>query len=386
MFLMRLMSDMGIDRVDPFTLVDSGNSADTISSKWRRWEAWGKVLIKPGTWPTEKTCLPRFYVVSRHGHSVPRYTQQSSSNKEGGANPFRDRTCSLRRSVNGTVETLLFHLQGHVILSRALNTENLLVQGEMNCYLREQVHTGGPPVGNQPITEQTDWSQHRTPHHCIIDDRGRAVTTGTNASSSQSVIVCPIGVRTRFLPLGNFFQEGETCGSVLPRLQGWPDAIDKDPSARPCGVRRWVAYLISLNHLFVYTQTGQILYGGNRPPDHRDPLHPQQWWRATKAAFFHGMIAIILRLRLFDEISSQLALDQRAPCGEPPLVSVEDPNHLNPKDPVQRFVRTGTVNSWLRLDTVIRYGQPHLHDWCWRSGSPYRNSTISTEFLAKRVI
>ena len=30
-----LMSDMGIGRVDLFTLVNSGNTADTISSKWR---------------------------------------------------------------------------------------------------------------------------------------------------------------------------------------------------------------------------------------------------------------------------------------------------------------------------------------------------------------
>ena len=72
---------------------------------------------------------------------------------------------------------------------------------------------------------------------------------------------------------------------MFTRPLDWPDTIQANPSVQPCGIRLWGSQLVNLDDLYAYTQLGQILYGGNRPPGHRDPVKPQRQWRVIEATF-----------------------------------------------------------------------------------------------------
>ena len=202
-----------------------------------------------------------------------------------------------------------------------------MYQGEIND-LRERIRTqdhlgGGHPTAapphpsnaprSQPLADQVDRVQHQAPSHLAINDLSRAVTIRGDPSIPPTVVVHPIDIHPRFLPLGSHFQEGGTGGPMFSRPQDWSNAILENPSVRPRGIRRWGAQRVNLDDLHVYLHIGQIIYGGNRPPGHHDPVDPQRPWKAIEAAFFRGIVGIILEPGVFCGMYDELTPDQRAP-------------------------------------------------------------------------
>ena len=196
------------------------------------------------------------------------------------------------------------------------------------------------------------------------------------------MVVRPLGVHSRFLPLGTHFQEGGTGGPPFSRPQDWPDAIRKNPSMRPRGVRRWDTHTVNLNDLHVYVQLGQMVYGGNRPPGRYDPVEPQRNWKAIEAAFFRGAVLIILQLHLLTEIHGQLTADQRAPYKQPFLATVGDPNQLSTRDVAQHLIRSGATEPWVRLDMVTGYAHAYLRDWARRQPGSLLTTDLGRLFQA----
>jgi hypothetical protein len=255
--------------------------------------------------------------------------------------------------------------------------ENLMFQGEIND-LRERMRTHDRPDGGHTIAapphpsganrlrslvDRIDGTQRRPPSRTATDDRSRVAINREDPSLPPTVVVCPIDIHPRFLPLGTHFQEGGMGGPAFTRPQDWADAIRENPSVRPRGIRRWGLQPVNLDDLHVYLHISQIIYGGNRPPGRRDPVDPQRPWKAIEAAFFRGTIAIILEPGTFHETHDRLTPDQRAPYRQPFLATVEDPNQLATRDIVEHLTRSGIIESWLQLDTVVGFARSYLRDW-----------------------
>ena len=96
--------------------------------------------------------------------------------------------------------------------------------------------------------------------------------------------------------------------------------------------------MVNLNDLHVYVQLGQMVYRGNQPPGHYNPVEPQRNWKAIKAAFFQGGVLIILQPHLLTEIHSQLTTDQCTPYKQPFLATVGNPNQLSKRDVTQHLI------------------------------------------------
>ena len=290
---------------------------------------------------------------------------------EGGTNPFVTQNSSSPGSADGTAEVLRLRLQAQELLNRALEVENTTLRGEVDR-LRERAQARDLLVGNQlhqrpvercPLVERIDLAGRYPPPGRTVGGRGRMLPARAGPSLLPTVAVRPVDVHPRFLPLGENFQEGGTGGPAFSQPQDWPEAIDQNPSARPRGVRRWGTHPINLDDLHVYTQLGQMIYGGNRPPGRRDPVEPQRPWKTIEAAFFRGAVAIILRPHIFTDIHDQLTPDQRAQYRLPFLTAVGDPNHLATRDVVQHLIRSGANKAWIQLDTVVGYARSYLRDW-----------------------
>lgn len=244
--------------------------------------------------------------------------------------------------------------------------ENLMLQGEVR-YLRERFQ-GQPPdprriSRSRPLADRIGWERRQSLPRMAVDHRGGATAARTEAIRPPTVTVSPVDIHPRFLPLGDHFQAGGTGSPMFSHPQDWPEAIRENASLRPRGVRRWGAHLVNLDDLHVYVQLGQTIYGGNRPPGRNDPVDPQRPWRAIEAAFFRATVAIILQPHALAGIYGQLTPDQRAPYRQPFLAAVEDPNRLNPKDVVQHLIRSGMIEFWFQLDTVVGFAQSYLRDW-----------------------
>jgi len=286
---------------------------------------------------------------------------------EGGDNPFVGRNHLPPGSMDNATEVLHLRLQGQLLLSRALEMENLLYRDEVNR-LQDRVHGRVPLVGNRSdlapqrsLTERIDWAEHSPPPRGTDGrERSRAVRAGT--ALPPTVTVQPVDVHPRFLPLGTNFQEGGTGGPMFSRPQDWPDAIHRNPSMRPRGVRCWGSHLVNIDDLHVHVQIGRVIYGGNRPPGRRDPVDSQRPWRPIEAAFFRATVIVILQPNLFVELRNQLDPSQCIPNRQPFLANVDDPTELELQDVVQHLVQSGVTESWIRLDTVIGYAKAYLRD------------------------
>ena len=316
----------------------------------------------------EGTHPPLFPEMSRRGRLRPYDSRNDTRGLEGGANPFSGQTFTPAGSAGSAAEVLNLRLQGQILLSRALEMENRQYRDKI-YHLQERVHAQGPPIVTQPNQAPTsqrplaEQIEQRAPPQVIVHERDPAFTARVRALLPPAVVVQPVDIHPRFLPLGDNFQEGGTGGPMFTRPLDWPDAIQANPSVRPRGIRLWGSQLVNLDDLYAYTQLGQILYGGNRPPGRRDPVEPQRQWRVIEAAFFRGTVAIILQPHRFAELRDQLTPEERTPYRQPFLAPVEDPTRLDPRDIVQHLVRMGVSENWLQLDTVVGYARSYLRDW-----------------------
>ena len=159
---------------------------------------------------------------------------------------------------------------------------------------------------SRSLAERIDDAPRQTPLRIVTDDHGRVVTIRENSSLPPTVVVRPVDIHPRFLPLGSHFQEGGTGGPLFSRPQDWPEAIRKNPAIRPCGIRQWGSQPVNLDDLHVYLRLGQIIYSGNRPPGRHDPIDPQRPWKAIEAAFLRGTVGIILKPGIFHSAYNQL--------------------------------------------------------------------------------
>ena len=300
-----------------------------------------------------------------------RLESRTDTGRERGANPLTTQPSSLPGSTDSAAEVLQLRLQAQGLLNRALEVENTTLRDELD-HLRRHIQTQDPPVGDQPVrhqlaqrplAERIGLTGQYPPPVLIVSGRGRPFTPRAGPLVQPTITAQSAGVHPRFLPLGENFQEGGTGGPAFSRPQEWPDAINRNPSARPRGIRRWGHHPVNLDDLHVYTQIGQIVYGGNRPPGRRDPVDSRRQWKAIEAAFFRETVLIILRPHLFTEMRGQLTFIQSTPLRQPFLANVEDPTQLATRDVVQHLVQSGITDSWIRLDTVIGFARSYLRDW-----------------------
>jgi len=314
---------------------------------------------------------------------------QTITGLEGGTDPFLTQDHSSPGSAVSATEVLHLRLQAHVLLNRASELENMTLRGEIDR-LRELTRTRGLMVGDQvnqqpvdrrPLAERIAQVEPLPPPGRTGTGRGRASNSRAGPPLPPTVTVQPVDIHSRFLPLGEIFQEGGTGGLPFSRPQDWPEAIHRNPSARPRGVRHWGTHPVNLDDLHVYVQLGQMVYGGNRPPGRRDPLDPQRPWKAIEAAFFRGAVAIILQPQVFVEIHEQLTSEQRAMYRQPFLAAVNDPNILDTRDVVQHLIRSGVTKSWIGLDTVIGYARSYLRDWARHQAEITTTTELGQLFL-----
>ena len=252
-----------------------------------------------------------------------------------------------------------------------------MAQEELND-LRERVRRDNQPNEEHPVVvppypentgrsrslaERIDSAPRQTPSYVIVDDHGRRVTIREDPSLPPTVVVHPVDIHPRFLPLGSHFQEGGTGGPMFSRPQDWPEAIHENLATRPRGIRRWGSQPVNLDDLHVYLRLGQIIYGGNRPPGRRDPVDPQRPWKAIEAAFLRGTVGIILEPGIFRSTYDRLTPDQRVRYKQPFLETAEDPNLLAPRDIIEHLARSGITESWLQRNTVTGYARSYLRDW-----------------------
>ena len=169
-----------------------------------------------------------------------------------------------------TDQVLRLRLQSQVFLSRALELEKFMAQEELND-LRERVRRDNQPNEEHPVVvppypentgrsrslaERIDSAPRQTPSYVIVDDHGRRVTIREDPSLPPTVVVHPVDIHPRFLPLGSHFQEGGTGGPMFSRPQDWPEAIHENPATRPRGIRRWGSQPVNLDDLHVYLRLG----------------------------------------------------------------------------------------------------------------------------------
>ena len=219
--------------------------------------------------------------MSQQGHYHTHNPPFDPGDVGGDAYPFHTQDTFSPGSTDSATDVLRLHLQGQLLLGRALALENQMFRGEVDR-LREQVQFGALPAGHQvggstggqrSLADRIDWSGHQPAgHHTVSDDHGGVVTPPVVPTP---VGPRPVGIHSRFLPLGANFQEGGTGGPMFSRLQDWPGTIHRNSSVRPHGVRQWGTHLVNFDDLHVYAQMGQMVYGGNRPPGRRDPVDPQ---------------------------------------------------------------------------------------------------------------
>jgi hypothetical protein len=314
--------------------------------------------------------LPRPCIMFQRGRSGPLNISPDSDGVGGGANPF-DHDDLLTGSADGAAEVLRLCLQGQVLLGRALELENRLFREEVGC-LWERTSSQGllagarrdeGAAGRQPLVERIDFTGRRPPARPAFDSRYSGVPNRVTTTRSITVAVQPVGVHSRFLPLGSNFQEGGMGGPMFTQPEDWPDTVRKNIVARPRGVRQWGSHPVNLDDLHIYVQLGQMVYGGNRPPGRRDPVDPAWQWKAIEAAFFRGAVAIILQPQTFTEIRDQFTPDQLTRYTQPFLAAVNSPNDLAAKDVVQHMVWSGVAESWIRLDSVVGFAHSYLCAW-----------------------
>ena len=281
-------------------------------------------------------------------------------------------------STDSTIDQALrLRLQGQALISQALEMENLRFQKEIND-LRERMRGNDQPNGDYPVAaspysgttgrsrslaERIDGASQLPSPRIAAYDRGRTFTSREDPALPPTVMVHPIDIHPRFLPLGSHFQEGGTGGPMFSRPQDWPDAVRENPSIRPRGIRQWGSQPVNLDDLHVYLRIGQVFYGGNRPPGRHDPVDPQRPWKAIEAAFFRGVVGIILEPGVFRSMYNGLTLDQRVQYRQPFLATVEDSNQLALVDIVEHMTRSGITESWFQRDTVMGYARSYLRDW-----------------------
>lgn len=155
-----------------------------------------------------------------HGLLRPPRNQHGCTRIGRGATPSIQ---LLIESVDSTTDQALrLHLQGQVLLSRALEMENSRAQEEIND-LREQVRHDNQPNGEHPVVvppypgntgqpqslaERIDSVPRQTPLCIVADDRGRTVTIRENSSLPPTVVVHPVNIHPCFLPLRSHFKKG----------------------------------------------------------------------------------------------------------------------------------------------------------------------------------
>jgi len=341
---------------------------------------------------------PTLHIMSHRGRPRPPRTQPNSDDLNGGANPYRGRNHPpAGRTDSPTDQILRLRLESQGLLSRALEMENSMLLGEIR-HLRERARSNASPGAGRPqdqppdlgrspqpqsLAERIDWVRNQPPPHAVVDHRSGMVTFRTDATRPPTVDVRPVGIHPRFLPLGDHFQEGGTGSPLFSRPQDWSNAIDENPSVRPRRVRRWGTHSVNLDDLHIYVQLGQYIYGGNRPPGRRDPIDPQRPWRMIEAAFFRATVALILQPRTFTDIYKRLTPDQRTPYQQPFLAPVGDPNRLDPRDIVQHLVRSGIIEHWFRLDTVIGFAKSYLRDWARHQAQITATTELGQLFMAE---
>lgn len=303
-----------------------------------------------------------------------------------------------------TNQILQVRLQARDLLGQALEMENSVLQAEVQ---RLQEHLAAAPRSYglseppqtqaalpnrtslvernrqvRPLTERLDWADTRSQPRNIVSRR-REVANRTARTRPSTVVINPVGFHSRFLPLGDHFQEGGTGSPLFSQPQDWPDAISKNPSLRPCGVRYWGTQPVNLNDLHVYLHIGKIIYGGNRPPNRIDPRDPQRPWKTIEKAFYRATVILILQPETFTEICEQLTLDQRTqhPQPVPFLAPVENANQLPLEDVAEHLIRSGSGETWIRRDNVIGYAQSYLRDWARHRSEIRTNSDLGRLFV-----
>ena len=225
------------------------------------------------------------------------------------------------------------------------------------------------------------WVRQLGPPQRIVTERGRGFPAQASPARPPTVSVQPVGIHPRFLPLGNNFQEGGTGGPMFSQPLDWAEAIRRNPSVRPRGVRRWGTHTVNLDDLHIHVQIGRMVYGGNRPPGRRDPIDSQRPWKAIEAAFFREVVAIVLQPHLFAENQSQLTPEQCTPDQQPFLAHVDDPNQLATRDVVQHLIQNGVTESWLQLDETIGFACAYLRDWARHQADINTTTNMGQLFL-----
>ena len=189
-------------------------------------------------------------------------------------------------------------------------------------------------------------------------ERGQTLSSN-NPPWTPMVAIQPVGIRSRFFPLGIFFREGGTGGPLFSRPQDWPDEIYRNSPAWPRGLQHWGTYPVCLDDLHVYLRIGQMVYRGNRPPGRRNPIENQQPWKAIESTSFRERVVIILQPRVFTKIHDQLSPDQRTLDCQPFLSNVVEPNQLATDEVVQHLI----TESWTRHSEVIGFTRAYLREW-----------------------
>ena len=330
---------------------------------------------------------PRHHLMSSRGYPANRgyYGRREPYSPERGDNPFHGLDHTADNDVDNIKDQAIrLRLQSQIYLNRALEMENSLVREELN-HLRGRFRAQTPPAEDwiaigvrptghgRPLADRIDSGDHQPPPHHL--DRDRAVTFGRQQPRPPTVTVQPTGIHPRFLPLGTHFQEGGTGAPRFSELADWPDAILASSSIRPCGVRMYGSQIVNLDDLKAYLEIGQLIYGGNRPPGRRDPIEPRRPWKNIEAAFFRGLVVLILQPFTLAVLESQLTPSQRVPYRQPFLHPVENPNQLDPKDIVEHLVRMEVPEHWHRSDTVVGYARSYLRSWARRQLSETTRAT-----------
>ena len=95
--------------------------------------------------------LTRMSQRRRHRQFDPRHNTRSL---EGGTNPFSGQSRPPAGGADSTAKVLSLHLQGQILLGRALEVENQQYRDKLHS-LQERVQTQGPPVTAQPSQTPT---------------------------------------------------------------------------------------------------------------------------------------------------------------------------------------------------------------------------------------
>ena len=121
--------------------------------------------------------------------------------------------------------------------------ENFRAQEEIND-LRERVRHNNQLYGEHPVAvppypgntgqsrslaERIDDAPRQTPLRIVTDNHGRVVTIRENSSLPPTVVVRPINIHPRFLPLGSHFQEGGDGRTIVLETTGLARGNSREP-------------------------------------------------------------------------------------------------------------------------------------------------------------